>query len=80
MTRYTVFYRHPRHGEGSYDIDRSDATAAGIEAVEMLAEDFADDGDEADDAALEEIREDFEVEVYAGEHLDPPSETPAWSR
>lgn len=80
MPSFTVFYRHPLHGAGSYGIERADAATAGTEAVDMLAEDFASDEDEMDEAVLDEIRMDLQVEVYAGKRLDPPTEEPAWSR
>lgn len=76
MPDFTIFWKHPRLGEGSYTIAYCDAQSAGDDALDELASDMSDDPEDDLDVSL--IRDDLDVVVYAGAHNQRPETPPAY--
>jgi hypothetical protein len=73
----TVFWKHPYHGEGSFQVDTPSLEAAATEAAESLPSDLADD--EADDLEHASILDDLDIVVFVGKHQDRPSDEPDYT-
>jgi hypothetical protein len=77
MTHYTIFWKHPTHGEGSYGIERVSVEVAGNEALDDVPENLAGDEDGwMDPLEVSTIQDDIEIVVYEGSHCVRPDRAP----
>lgn len=85
MSQFSVFWKHPVHGEGSYVTEGPSAQAVGDAALDALASDLCDsepgEDEEGDDGGhfldVETIKDDLEIAVYDGSHTARPAAGPA---